>query len=287
MKPQELLQAQQQKKAEEDQRLRRLSEEQGKKIAKVEHLDPKGQTKRWFKTADVDQFHSKESASTMHRVLLDDRIVLTPQGRPLWTPSEALSYAVAAEWNMQKETITPHMMPLMGLCCTALDSVPVKRDHAISNILSFILTDTICYRAKTSARRLYDEQVKYHQPILDWAQERFNCPLTVVSEGSFEEAVQPDILFQKVRWHLNEMTDWEIAGMYQMTENTKSYFLSLALFEDKIDSEWALKASRTEESFQISQFGLVEGEHDVTEADILTRLSAAVFFSRLVKGVPI
>ena len=56
---------------------------------------------------------SLESASTMHRVLLDDRIVLTPQGRPLWTPSEALSYAVAAEWNMQKETITPHMMPLV------------------------------------------------------------------------------------------------------------------------------------------------------------------------------
>ena len=95
----------------------------------------------------------------------------------------------------------------------------------------------------------------------------------MISEGSFEEAVQPDILFQKVRWQLNEMSDWEIgmsitwcwlpewwflqayftAGMYQMTENTKSYFLSAALFEGIIDSDWALKASRTEESFQISQ----------------------------------
>ena len=53
------------------------------------------------------------SRSPTYRVLLDDRIILTPQSRPLWTPSEALSYAVAAEWDMQEKTITPHMMPLV------------------------------------------------------------------------------------------------------------------------------------------------------------------------------
>ena len=51
---------------------------------------------------------------------------------------------------------------------------------------------------------------RYHEPVVEWIQERFNCKITIIPEGSFREAEQPDILFQKARWMLNEMTDWEL-----------------------------------------------------------------------------
>ena len=72
--PVEVMEAQQQKLEQERLRLERLAQEQGKKIAKVEHcewrnlsfsgtdglaVDPKGQTKRWFKKVTVDEFKSK------------------------------------------------------------------------------------------------------------------------------------------------------------------------------------------------------------------------------------
>lgn len=53
------------------------------------------------------------SKSPQYRILLDDRIILTPGSLPLWSPSEPLSYSVAVEWDMQEKTITPHMMPLV------------------------------------------------------------------------------------------------------------------------------------------------------------------------------
>jgi len=251
-------------------------------------VDPKGQTKRWFKNVSVDEFNMKGFENPVYRILVDDRVILTPENRPLYTPSRLLSYAVAAEWDMQHKYITPHMMPLMSICCTTLDSVPVKRNHAISTILGYILTDTLCYRAKrTTAKRLYDLQLEYHQPVVEWFQSRFNCKINIVEDGRLEEAKQPDILFQRVRWHLNEMSDWELAAIYHQTENAKSFILALALTENIIDLNWAMTASRAEESFQISQFGLVEGEHDVLDADIRVKLGASVFFGRLVYGLTI
>ena len=45
----------------------------------------------------------------------------------------------------------------------------------------------------------------------------------------------------------------------------------------------AIDAARLEEAFQIEEWGLVEGGHDIDIADICVRISAPVMFHRLVK----
>ena len=51
---------------------------------------------------------------------------------------------------------------------------------------------------------------RYHQPVVEWFQEKFNCPVNIVPEGKFEDAKQADILFQKTRVYLSNLSDWEI-----------------------------------------------------------------------------
>jgi chaperone required for assembly of F1-ATPase len=117
---------------------------------------------------------------------------------------------------------------------------------------------------------------RYHQPIIDWFQRRFDCTLNIVEHGRFDFPDHSELLMQKVRLFLHETTDWElskgfdfsiyciytciqfnlfddhfIAAMYVLAENAKSFILSLALFEGVTDSRTALLASRTEEHFQI------------------------------------
>ena len=59
----------------------------------------------------MDEF--KRGKSLWYRVLLDDRVILTPDNRPLITPSRILSDAIAAEWERQIDLVSPSTMPLV------------------------------------------------------------------------------------------------------------------------------------------------------------------------------
>jgi len=264
---------------------RNLVEETGRKIAKVGRVSPLGETKRWFKRASVEQFTTRDDR-IRYRPLLDDRIILTPESKMLWAPSHILAAAVALEWEAQADFVTPHMMPLMGMCCTALDSMPINRGHAISTMLGFLQTDSLCFRAsEKTATKLYNNQVRLHQPIIDWFQRKFDANVEVVQHGMIAFPNQSDVLMHKVRWFLHQATDWELTSLYVLTENAKSFLIALAVFDKFINSEQALRASRTEEDFQIEINGFVEAEHDVTEATLLTHLSSASFFGHVVAGL--
>lgn len=55
------------------------------------------------------------------------------------------------------------------------------------------------------------------------------------------------------------------------------------LLQGRLTVQEAIDAARLEEAYQIEEWGLVEGGHDIDIADICVRISAPVMFHRLLK----
>jgi chaperone required for assembly of F1-ATPase len=65
-------------------------------------------------------------------VALDGTPLRTPAENGLVLPSEALSAAIAAEWDAQREEIRPATMPLTRLAATAIDRTREERDLVVA-----------------------------------------------------------------------------------------------------------------------------------------------------------
>jgi ATP synthase mitochondrial F1 complex assembly factor 2 len=67
----------------------------------------------------------------------------------------------------------------------------------------------------------------------------------------------------------------------QMAAACKSVIMGLALLKRRLTLDQALAVARLEEDYQIAEWGLVEGGHDVDIADLRVRLAAPHIFVRL------
>jgi len=82
------------------------------------------------------------------------------------------------------------------------------------------------------------------------------------------------------QWHeilTKENTDKQV-------QCTRSAVLAMAIQHGHITVDEALAASRLEENVQQKNWGLVEGSHDVTEADLGMRLFGAALYLDLLEN---
>ena len=70
------------------------------------------------------------------------------------------------------------------------------------------------------------------------------------------------------------MDAFELTAAFNAAASAKTLLVGLALTSEAVDVETATRAARAEEDFQIAEWALVEGGHDVDQADIAVRLSA-------------
>jgi ATP synthase F1 complex assembly factor 2 len=70
------------------------------------------------------------------------------------------------------------------------------------------------------------------------------------------------------------MDAFELTATFNAAASAKSLLIGLALIRGAVDVEEATKAARAEEDASIEEWGLVEGGHDVDQADIAVRLAA-------------
>jgi len=138
-----------------------------------------------------------------------------------------------------------------------------------------------------------------YDPVLAWAQRRLGAE-AAVSESIFG-APQSDAFRAALRAALEAKDEWELAALYALAQAGKSTLLALAAAEGAQDedddahlqaeaeaeaeapprAERALRLFRLDEEFQIAQWGLVEGGHDVDEAALRAKTSAALLLLRL------
>jgi len=256
--------------------------------AKVGAVSRDGTTPRFY--ADVKVVKTGENK---YEVLLDGRSVRTPKENLLTIPSEGLAHAVAAEWLSQTSKLRPHLMPLMGLCTSALDQVPEYRQLHIGSLLQFLQTDTVCIR--TTQPELAKIQKQELDPIVRWFQDTFKVGLRLcqpfadpyarshefASSSQLSSHEQPENTITRMQWYLHSLDDWSLCGLQLLSQSTKSVILPLAVMLNRLGGDEALRLSRLEEIFQLTKWQSIEAAHDLDEADLSVRVLSGSTFLRL------
>lgn len=213
------------------------------------------------------------------QVTLNDRALKTPARQPLVVPSYPLALAIAAEWEWQDNRIRPFTMPLMSLAATAIDQ-PKSRQKVTDTMLQYLDTDAICCREEPG--KLANLQAKMYNPVLTWANQHFDVRF-VVSNSIFGASQHSDT-HQAVRRFLEGLDHWHLATMESLASSCRSVTLALAIMHGQLDVQAAITAARLEETYQMDEWGLVEGGHDIDIADMQVRIAGPAMFLRLLQA---
>ena len=217
-----------------------------------------------------------------HVVLLDGRAMATPFGNLLVLPSKSLAVGLAGEWAAQEDRIKPALMPLMTLCTTALDIVPVTRLKTVNDIVKFLSTDTVTFFADaTQEPGLREMQEEAFPPAMEWFERRFGVRL--VSNLTRKDVgiafAQPPELAEAVRAQVAEMNDWELSVLDRASGEAKSTVIATMLCAGALSARDALDACKTEERYQMTRWGDIPHWHGIDFGLTRTLLSAVQFYS--------
>jgi chaperone required for assembly of F1-ATPase len=227
--------------------------------------------KRFWKDASPA---ATEGGWTVH---LDGRPVRTPKRRPLALPTESLALAVAAEWQAQAEIVAPASMPLNRLAASVVDLMPDRRDAAIDQIVAFVGTDLLCYRAGEPTP-LLDRYRQHWDPPLHWLHRERGVWLRV-AEGMMPQA-QDEAAVRAVGAMVAALDDWRLVGVHGVATATGSVVLGLMVEAAALEGQAAADAAFVEERFQRQRWG-DEVEALRREARVVAEVVAAAAFLRL------
>lgn len=197
--------------------------------------------KRFYKITSV------EKTDGGYKVMLDGKPVKTKSGRLLLAPNERIANAIMREWAAQVELIKPDTMPLTQIVNTCLDRVSVERGTMERNILKYLDTDLLCYRADRP-NELVERQNMLWQRGLDWFEQRFSSTLLVTS-GLFA-LKQPQEAHTAVSNYVRALPDDVFTILQIVTSLAGSLVLGLAFIERAITPEQVFSAMYVEEQFK-------------------------------------
>lgn len=209
-----------------------------------------------------------EAAESGHQVWLDGRPLRTPARNLLTLPREGLALEIAGEWGGQRDEVEPATMPLTRLASTVLDRLPARRAAAIDEVLGFVDTDLLCYRADQPVE-LVARQSRLWQPLLDWVAAAQGCRLDVTT--GLLPVSQPEAARLRLGEVVQGLDDWQLVGLHALVTALGSIVLGLALHAGRIDPAGALDAALVDERFAIERWGEDAEQtrrHDQLRADV-------------------
>lgn len=229
-----------------------------------------------------------KDAADWYGVTLDGRVVKTPLGQILAVPSEMLAWAIAAEWDAQEISLRPAQMPLMTLVCTALDQTAPAPEVAQANSLLYLPTDTVCYWADPlEDRLLYKKQKELWDGIHDHCELLFG-DRAAAAIGANEGLIMSRVRGQKslglphstklvsgAQQFVRSLDAWHLTALSVVAAEAKSFLAATALLSRGLLPMQAADAARVEEEFQITIWGMVEGQHDYDRLNCSIQMHAA------------
>jgi chaperone required for assembly of F1-ATPase len=227
--------------------------------------------KRFYEKAAVVR------AANGYGIALDGRLVKTAGKRDLIVPSVALATAVAAEWDAQQGEIRRERMPLTRLAGTTIDRNATQREAIVRQVARYAGTDLVCYRA-THPLALAVRQQTVWQPLIDWAVERYDAPLTVTT--GVIPASQPAATLAAFSAAVAAHDDFSLTTLHAATTACGSLVIALALLEGRLDAGAAFAAAQLDESFQIEAWG-DDAEQAGRRAALAADIAAAARFISL------
>ena len=193
--------------------------------------------------------------SSWHTVTLDNRTLRTPLGLPLTLPSLPLALAIASEWDSQKRYLQPAQMPLMTLCCTAIDQVASNPTSHQNDVIKYLMNDTSCYWADpTDDRVLHRRQLKawdgLHDALSSNVLQLPNDLRPALAVGGGDAILlsrkskdnsnsglpHPPLLVRNAELWIKSLDAWTLTALYSACAESKSFFIGAALIHDALKS---------------------------------------------------
>jgi chaperone required for assembly of F1-ATPase len=209
-------------------------------------------------------------------VRLDGRPLKTPRKRPLIVPTAALAELVAAEWAAQGETVEPDRMRVNRLATTTVDLMPERRSGAIEQVVEYVETDLVCYRA-AYPDELAAAQARHWDPPLAWLARTHGIRLrpTVGMTPTPQPATAPRAVASLVA----ALPDWPLVGVHALTTGTGSVVLALMVHAHALSAAAAGDAALVDERFERRRWG-EEADAKAREERLLAEVAAAERYLR-------
>jgi chaperone required for assembly of F1-ATPase len=209
-------------------------------------------------------------------IALDSRPLKTPARATLIVESPALADAIAEEWRACGEEIDPRLMPLTGLANAAIDHVAPDPQRFAAELTRYAEGDLLCYRADHPPK-LIAAQAAAWDPMLEWAQQRFNARFRVAT--GIMHVDQPPETVAALGAALAPANPFALAALSPLVTIGGSLVTALALFERAIDLDSAWTAVTVDERWQIDQWG----DDDEAVAALANRHSAFAAAARFLE----
>jgi ATP synthase F1 complex assembly factor 2 len=219
--------------------------------------------KKFYTTVGVN---TSQKSSTF-QLLLDGKQVRTPLGEPLLLPNEAVAAAVATEWQLQSKFVVPNSMPISTVLMTNIDiDSKMGRTEHITQISRYFQTDTVRFPDLDKSSALALQQKKHWKPILDY----LNSVGVILSQSKAPFAL-PDSTEAEVKamneTFLRSYDSLQLTMLETLAKYLKSGSIAVGVLEGILSPEAAFKAAFVEEICQREEWGLVEGDHDMNDAE--------------------
>jgi chaperone required for assembly of F1-ATPase len=200
----------------------------------------------------MKRFYKEVSVSAERGVLLDARPVRTPRKALLTLPTTALADAVAEEWRAQGDEIKPETMRLSGLANSAIDLIAPDPKAFATGLAVYSESDLLCYRADEPPE-LVTRQLAAWEPLLEWAQARYDVMFTRVS-GIMHQA-QPAETIIRLGAATSARNAFELAALSHIVTISGSLVIALAVLERQIEADAAFDVAHLDELWQAEQWG--------------------------------
>ncbi|KAJ1720374.1 chaperone [Coemansia biformis] len=211
-----------------------------------------------------------------HVVLLDTRPLKTPDGKlvQIALRQRALAWLVAGEWELQKEVLGAHSLPLTSLVSRAIDGLsdPAVRGDVVDKLLKYFQTDSACLHDE-GPRALADLQQRHYAPILKWARSTYGIDIQATTDiFALRQSPQAVAALRQAAAGFGPL---KLAALERAVMAAKSFLIGLALVEQHITAEEAALASQVEANAQTQLWGELENAHDLDNAAIRQILGAS------------
>ncbi len=216
----------------------------------------------------------KKISSNSFQIMLDEKILQTPRKRKLVLPNLRLTQEIVKEWDQVSKNINTNSMIFYGLISTSLDKVTDNRNLYIDDILDYIDTDLICYRAE-NPKELVELQKNKWDPIILLI-EKFIGTKVQVFQGILPKK-QHTSVHSKLNNLINQFNIFEISALHRITNITGSIFLSLCVIKRKISKNEAYELSFLDELWQSENWGF-DKETSQKRKEVSIELNKSIFF---------
>ena len=227
--------------------------------------------KKFWKTVQV-----KENSINSYEILLDDNILKTPLKKKLIISNAKIAEEIYKEWNQDTNLINTDDMIFYGIISTSIDKIYINRKLYIDDVLNFVDTDLICYRANKPID-LVQWQSKNWDPIISKVEKYININNKINIFKGIMPLRQDKEIHLKITLLLTKFSDLEIAILHRITNITGSIFLTLCILKNDKIKKNAFELSYLDELWQAENWGYEE-EASKNRENINNELNRIIYF---------